>query len=514
MIRKIAISLTLLAVLSIGLNLIVPNSIAVTKPYTWVIQIVDSAKNVVNGTASGVVKQPSIVVQVADSSNHILDGFGGGSIATSGTGSPTLTGHQIINNQAADPIHGLEFKWNVPEDYSEFVQFDTKTGGFPWVIEGDNTGGLLIYGFPGSAGITFGGDDITRIGGATVEFYPASDVHVRQGSLTIGGEAGINGQLILKGQSGSQSISTDATASKIAVSGPFETNGFTYLQNPNDSAGNNFTAEIGVNNNENSPTVAYDIYTTSTQNLDKYWLSEVYPVNAADPTAGSNFEIYPKSGGGGFTLDSSRSNVYGDNRPVFEFPTGSDVQATNLNFMIGTPGLTFVNVAGAGSNTPILKFKSVDDNTATITLKAPIASASIDFPLSDGRLAIIANTPLSFPFATGLIAALPATTSLYGIVKPNFAGTLTGGVVIFAGTTLTCTTQPTVKLQDCGASAPTTCGSPTTLATAVISAANTAIDMTINSSTVTVNHYLAFEISAGACSVVAGGFNGTVVGHQ
>lgn len=158
MIRKIAISLTFLAMLSIGLNLIVPSSIAVTKPYTWVIQVVDSAKNVLNGTASGVVKQPSIVVQIADSSNHIIDGFGGGSIATSGTGNPTLTSNSTdpiaamtLNNQ--EPNYGangnptIDFPWNAASGYSDWMNFETAAGDDHWALESGASGNISLYSY-------------------------------------------------------------------------------------------------------------------------------------------------------------------------------------------------------------------------------------------------------------------------------------------------------------------------------------------------------------------------------
>jgi len=293
--------------------------------------------------------------------------------------------------------------------------------------------------------------------------------------------------------SGGGSIATSGTGNP-TLTGNATLDGFTYLKNTTNRASNNLTAEIGVTANQS--VVAWDIFSTSTPNLDGVWETLSAPLNSADPTAGSRFSIYPSTGTGGINLYSANVNLNADGQAVTEIAGDASVGATlfvagniqnrGSSVQINAPSLKLCNAAGANCVTYLYnKFQQTDTNV---------------FPV---------------PFATGLIAALPATTSLYGItqissqvVQSNlFVDT---GVVIFAGTTLTCTVQPTVKLQDCGASLPTTCGSPTTLAHATISAANTAIAMTLDGPAGNVGDYIAFEISAGTCTVVAGNFNGTV----
>lgn len=64
----------------------------------------------------------------------------------------------------------------------------------------------------------------------------------------------------------------------------------------------------------------------------------------------------------------------------------------------------------------------------------------------------------------------------------------------------TCTVNPTITLFECGTS--TTCGSPTTIGTVTITASGTVVDGSITSANITAVDYVAWAITAGACTVI------------
>lgn len=65
---------------------------------------------------------------------------------------------------------------------------------------------------------------------------------------------------------------------------------------------------------------------------------------------------------------------------------------------------------------------------------------------------------------------------------------------------LTCVTPPTITVFNCGVSK--TCATPTTIGTGAIATVSTVVDGTITAASVAAGNYVAFEITAGACTLV------------
>jgi len=101
-------------------------------------------------------------------------------------------------------------------------------------------------------------------------------------------------------------------------------------------------------------------------------------------------------------------------------------------------------------------------------------------------------------FDTGNLTALPGATVLFDCQKPGKGGTIENGVVT-AGL-FTCAGNPTLKIQDCGATV-NACGSPTTLVSTTPTAAGAA-DATITNATLTAGDYICMQITAGTCTAL------------
>lgn len=119
--------------------------------------------------------------------------------------------------------------------------------------------------------------------------------------------------------------------------------------------------------------------------------------------------------------------------------------------------------------------------------------------LTVGGNSIIASGHGFIPFATGQLAAIVASGQYFAGETP-VALSLQNFVATAAA--LTCTTNPTLTLEDCGTSAGT-CASPTALASVTLTAANT---ITSSATTFPVavaqGHFLAVETTAGACTIL------------
>lgn len=97
---------------------------------------------------------------------------------------------------------------------------------------------------------------------------------------------------------------------------------------------------------------------------------------------------------------------------------------------------------------------------------------------------------------TGNLTSIVASGQ-YNPVKVVKSGTIEN--IVGTASAFTCSVNPTITLEDCGTSAGT-CASPTALGSATVTAANTSVDGTITSATITAGHYLVWETTAGTCT--------------
>lgn len=116
----------------------------------------------------------------------------------------------------------------------------------------------------------------------------------------------------------------------------------------------------------------------------------------------------------------------------------------------------------------------------------------------NGDNAITAGPRAFIQADTGNLTSIVASGQ-YNPVKAVKAGTIEN--IVATASAFTCTGNPTITLEDCGTSAGA-CASPTALGSATVTAANTSVDGTITSATITAGHYLVWETTAGTCTTL------------
>lgn len=112
------------------------------------------------------------------------------------------------------------------------------------------------------------------------------------------------------------------------------------------------------------------------------------------------------------------------------------------------------------------------------------------------------NAPGSFlNFDTGNLTAIIAN-QIVALGKTSRAMKVESLPAI-AATGFTCTTNPTLTLNDCGTTVNTGCTvGQTAMANVTVTAASTEVDGTITSANIAAAHYWAILITAGACTVL------------
>jgi len=191
----------------------------------------------------------------------------------------------------------------------------------------------------------------------------------------------------------------------------------------------------------------------------------------------------------------------------------SGVLVNNLTATAGT--IKYMSVGGAQLQVPAnngdqlyIYIRSVDGTNwavmSQVTSAAQAAACAQNGNCPVATLTIGSDTSAAnmargfMSFDTGNLTALPGATVLFDCQKVVKAGTLENGVVT-AGL-FTCAGNPTLKIQDCGASV-NACGSPTTLVSNTPTAAGAA-DATISNATLTAGDYVCMQITAGTCTAL------------
>ena len=154
--------------------------------------------------------------------------------------------------------------------------------------------------------------------------------------------------------------------------------------------------------------------------------------------------------------------------------------------------------SGQGINSKSHSLQSTSSNILT-DARVPKLAADTTIGGQHPCLADGTNCPsfTSHGSLNGTIGPAPFSAGqLYAPVLLTFSGTLSN--VTAAAGSYTCSTPPTLLLVDCGTSE--ACDSPTTLASVSPAATNTIYTGTIDNSTLTSGHYLAWQLSVGACT--------------
>jgi len=198
---------------------------------------------------------------------------------------------------------------------------------------------------------------------------------------------------------------------------------------------------------------------------------------------------------------------------IYKATQGASAVLVN-NFTASTGTINYAAVGGAqlqigASNGNILIIYARFDGTnwnivseATVPAQPAACAQNGNCPvatLTIGSDVSAANMARGFmTFDTGNLTALPGTTVLFDCHKVVKAGTVENGVIT-AGL-FTCAGNPTLKIQDCGATV-NACGSPTTLVSSTPTAVGAA-DVTVSSATLTAGDYICMQITAGTCTAL------------
>ena len=129
---------------------------------------------------------------------------------------------------------------------------------------------------------------------------------------------------------------------------------------------------------------------------------------------------------------------------------------------------------------------------------APGAAASLGVGggLSSSGGNIVSNSVNHISFQPGLMTTVLSAISAFH----KFSKASTVNNIEASANSLTCGTNPTVTMYECGTSA--TCTSPTTIGTVTMTTTGTVVDGTVSSPSITAGDYVAFAITAGVCTAL------------
>lgn len=138
--------------------------------------------------------------------------------------------------------------------------------------------------------------------------------------------------------------------------------------------------------------------------------------------------------------------------------------------------------------------KSGTINANTIKQNGNQVYSAVGTGLSASTNTVSSNAAYFLDFQPGLMATILTSTSDYSKVsKASTVDNITGSSL-----SLTCTTNPTITMYECGTS--TTCASPTTIGSVTVTTTGTATAGTVSSGVITAGDYVAWAITAGTCT--------------
>lgn len=176
---------------------------------------------------------------------------------------------------------------------------------------------------------------------------------------------------------------------------------------------------------------------------------------------------------------------------------------SGLQSFIGAGTVTSVSVGTANGFSGFV-------NTATSTPQLLLSTTAAGILYGSSGTVAGATVGTGLTFSTGTLSnnaesfltyergkftsVTSAFTSFYKVPKASTVDNIIG-----SSDGLTCTTNPTITVYECGTS--TTCASsPVTIGTVTVTAGGTAFAGTVSSAAITAGDYVAFAITAGACT--------------
>ncbi len=196
---------------------------------------------------------------------------------------------------------------------------------------------------------------------------------------------------------------------------------------------------------------------------------------------------------GGTGVATGTGYAYGNGTSPFTFSTAIPVASVTGAAPLASP--TFTGTVTIPSGASIAGFSPLNSPTFTGTPAGPTAALGTSTTQLATTAFVQQNQHGAFIFSVGPVTAI-VSNGQYGVVKTIAGGTIEN--IEATASQFTCSVNPVVTLEDCGTS--TTCASPTALGSVTLTAANTIIDGTITSATITSGHYVAWLTTAGTCT--------------
>ena len=186
--------------------------------------------------------------------------------------------------------------------------------------------------------------------------------------------------------------------------------------------------------------------------------------------------------GAGISIDDSSS-------------TGIAIDSTSGNISLGGDMAYLFSSATPGSGGPdCLQIATTGLITNTGSTCGTINTGGTGLSASGSTLN--SNAVYEISFQPGMLTSVVSTKSAYSKVSvASTVDNITGSAM-----SLTCGTNPTITLYECGTSA--TCASPTTMGSVTLSATGTATSGTLSSTSIAAGDYVAWSISGGTCTVL------------
>ena len=186
--------------------------------------------------------------------------------------------------------------------------------------------------------------------------------------------------------------------------------------------------------------------------------------------------------GAGISIDDSSS-------------AGIAIDSTSGNISLGGDMAYLFSSATPGSGGPdCLQIATTGLITNTGSTCGTINTGGTGLSASGSTLN--SNAVYEISFQPGMLTSVVSTKSAYSKVSvASTVDNITGSAM-----SLTCGTNPTITLYECGTSA--TCASPTTMGSVTLSATGTATSGTLSSTSIAAGDYVAWSISGGTCTVL------------
>jgi hypothetical protein len=214
-----------------------------------------------------------------------------------------------------------------------------------------------------------------------------------------------------------------------------------------------------------------------------------FAVNRAD---GFQIGIVPVSGFMTVRLGNNANGHYAP--PEYSSLTGIPLSAGNLLIDQGPAGAFGSYTMSGDCSLSISTLGAITCPTLNGISPGALFSLNVGGGLASSGGNLNNNATEHISFQPGLLTSVINTKAVfYKFSKASTVDNLEASAISFS-----CVGNPTVTMYECGTDA--SCASPTTIGSATVTGAGTAVDGTVSNAAIGAGHYVAFAISAGTCA--------------